>query len=245
MSMLLHGVAKEVPCAGRDNETDCVGRITESIWSRDGNAAHPKTWTRRGEVKPGLLLRLRTPHIDGERCPAEPMPDSTPARPTQTALSALQAQLEQKWSAHVRHSIRGNASADVRQQRGLSMSAARRRIMDQASATSEHDAVSALRHAWGIRPGTRTRRSLMRRDGDLAAATDSISTLLVEENVTSVSWFALVAATQPGWTPRDSSCPLFARKFAAATAGAVARAYATAVLPATSTNTAEHVGSWT
>ncbi len=218
-----------------------MGRITESIWSRDGNAAHPKTWTRRGEVKPGLLLRLRTPHIDGERCPAEAVPDSTPVRPAQTALSALQAQLEQKWSAHVRHSIPGEASTEVQQQRGLSITATRRRMMAVASEQSVAEAVLALSRAVGIRPGTRTRKSLMQHNGDVDADAGNVSSLPSEKSVTSVDWFALVALTQPGWTPRDSSCPLFARKFAAATAGAVARAYAMAVLPGTSANTAEHV----
>ncbi len=218
-----------------------MGRITESIWSRDGNAAHPKTWTRRGEVKPGLLLRLRTPHIDGERCPADPMPDSTPMRPAQTALSALQAQLEQKWSAHVRHSIRGDAPTEEQQQRGLSMTSTRRRIMAEVSENSGPDAVLALNRAVGIRPGTRTRRSLMQHNGDVDADAGNVSSVLGEGNVTTDHWFALVAAMQPGWTPHDSSCPLFARKFATATAGAVARAYAMAVLPETSANTAEHV----
>ena len=222
-----------------------MGRITESIWSRSGNAAHPKTWTRRSDVKPGLLLRLRTPNIDGERCPSAPVPDSTPARPAQTALSALQAQLEQKWSAHVKHSIRSNASTKAQQQRGLSTKATGRRIMAGDAATGVHAAVLAESRAWAIRPGTRTRKWLVQRSGGIDADGGDLSGQLLGGNVTSVDWFAMVAAMQPGWTPHDSSCPLFARKFAAATAGAVARAYATAVLSATSTNAAQHVAPWT
>ena len=218
-----------------------MGRITESIWSRNGNAAHPKTWTRRSDVKPGLLLRLRTPNIDGERCPITPVPDSTPARPAQTALSALQAQLEQRWTAQVKHSIRSGASAEVQQQHGLGRNARARRTMAEAAVNSASAVALALQCTLGIRPGTRTRRSLVQRTDEVIANSNNVTSLPSTGNVTIIDRFALVAAMQPDWTPRDSSCPLFARKFDAATAGAVARAYATAVLPAASTHTAEHV----
>ena len=56
--------------AGKENETDCVGRVTETIWSRSGSAAHPKTWSSPADVPSDLLHMLRVPHDGGEVCEA-------------------------------------------------------------------------------------------------------------------------------------------------------------------------------
>ena len=222
-----------------------MGRVTESIWSRHGNAAHPKTWTRRADVRPGLLLRLRTPHIDGERCPATLEPDSTPVRPAHAALAALQERLEQKWSAQVRQTIDSGIKAGsmgLQQQPGLSLKSTKRQIMPEVARKGASAANSGLRRALNIRPGTRTRTALEQLTNSQGASGQGVNSATTR-NLTSDVWFALVASSQPRWTPRDSSCPLFARKFAATTAGAVARAYAAVVLPFTNTNTEERAGS--
>ena len=217
-------------CAGRDNETDCVGRVTESIWARHANAAHPRTWSRRADVKPGLLMRLRTPNIDGDRCPAPP--DATPARPPRAAMVALHAQLEEQWSAQVRQAadVAGAAASAARpRQLALSDSGMARMLLAESAALGAVAGV-ALRRFLGIRPGTRTRVALASLSSSDELSRADVSTV-DSGNLTDGTWVALVAASQPGWMPRDSSCPLFARKFAAATAGAVARAYSIDVLP--------------
>lgn len=171
--------------AGKDNETDCIGRLTESIWMRSAGTAHPRAWKTPEDVQPDLLQTLRVPHIDGEMC----KPPDTSAPHERTTSSKLL----------------------------LANSVTARLETTNAGRSLSHNGVVADMRAYLQMASTKN--YLRQSDGRVQKRNTGSAPAIVD----------LVDALRE-LNPLPSSCPLFARKFDAATALAVANAYSKSIL---------------
>lgn len=174
--------------AGKGNETDCMGRLTETIWMRSAGTAHPRAWKTPEDVQPDLLLRLRVPHIDGDICKAP----ASYALKGATALSEVALAISVPAKLTVTEP--GAAGRGVLRN---SLVEGMRTILQMAS-----ERIEFLQSDASVQKGNK---------GSVPASTDLLDALR-EQN------------------PLPSSCPLFARKFDAATAQAVSHTYSKSIL---------------